>query len=72
MYLGGNKESHACQRQLAAVYRARRKAGASSGAAFVAAFREFERLHPETGDYAALAAVRDALSSEHDIGIVDC
>lgn len=60
-----------CERQVLSRYRQQRRAGRSSQAAYVAALEAFRRLHPEVGAFGVMAAVKDALSPELEVGIVD-
>ncbi len=53
------------------VYRRRRSAGEPCSAAYMVAVGEFQRLHPESSTFRAMAAVKDALFSEPEAGVVD-
>ena len=57
--------------RLLQIYRRHRSAGEPCSAAYRAAVREYQRLHPESSTISAMAAVKDALFSEPEAGIVD-
>ena len=61
-----------CEREsLLQVYRRGRSAGEPCSAAYRVAVREYQRLHPESSTFSAMAAVKDALFPELEAGIVD-
>ncbi len=66
-FLGPNCE---CERLLQ-VYRRGRSAGESCSAAYTVAVGEYQRLHPKSSTFSAMAAVKDALFPELEAGIVD-
>lgn len=55
-----------------ATYRNSRKAGADPCAAYNGAVRALIRHTPDLGAFQALAAVKEALSAEPELGLVDC
>lgn len=60
-----------CVDDVLSIYREKRAAGQRGPAAYTAALHEFERRHPEAGVFEAMAAVKEALASERDLGLVD-
>jgi predicted SnoaL-like aldol condensation-catalyzing enzyme len=66
------KGTCSCDIRVMAAYSQQRKMARSGRAAFMAAFREFERSHPEMDAFAALGAVKDILSTDPEAGIIDC
>ncbi len=66
-----SKPDHGYEQQALHTYRNCRRNGQHPGAAYLSALHAFLNLHPEATAFYAMSALKDALSAEPELGLVD-